>query len=352
MARSLRRRLEDLLASLEPTMRDYFLASIIDIRSGVTLRVLVERLERGDVNGAIEALNIEPEAFDRLSIAIREAYGEGGRFEVDNLPRVRDPDGARVVFRFGVRNLAGEQWLQEHSSQLITRVTADQIQAAQVVLEEGLQRGQNPRTTALDLVGRVSRATNSREGGTLGLTTPQTGYVLKAKEELLSGDPESLKHYLTRGRRDKRFDRTVMKAIREGKPVPADMVTKITGRYADGLLNLRGETVAQKETMTALAKGRFDAMRQQIDAGKVDVQDITKEWRHSGLTENARVQHVHMHGKSVGFEEDFIMPDGTRMKYPHDPDAPIDHTAGCHCTFRISVDYTGALARRLKQAGG
>lgn len=194
MARSLRRRLEDLLASLEPTMRDVFLAAVDDLRNGITLRVLVERLERGDVSGAIEALNIEPEAFDRLAIAIREAYGEGGRFEVDNLPTVRDPDGARVVFRFGTRDLPGEEWLRSYSSQLITRVTVDQVASAQVTLEAGLRRGQGPNTTGLDLVGRVDRSTNRRRGGTIGLTAPQAGYVMTAKDDLLSGDPERMRH--------------------------------------------------------------------------------------------------------------------------------------------------------------
>ncbi|MER8471545.1 phage tail terminator-like protein [Mesorhizobium sp. M1405] len=34
-----------------------------------------------------------------------------------------------------------------------------------------------------------------------------------------------MRAYLTRKRRDKRFDRTITAAIRDGKPIPTDMVT-------------------------------------------------------------------------------------------------------------------------------
>ena len=63
----LRRKIDALLDEHMPLIREAFLASIADISSQVTLKLLVERLERGDIGGAIEALNVERPAFNRLA---------------------------------------------------------------------------------------------------------------------------------------------------------------------------------------------------------------------------------------------------------------------------------------------
>lgn len=338
---------EELLSRYEPMVREAFLSAVDEIRNGVTLRVVVERLERGDVAGAIDAMGLEPEAFARLERAIAEAYNGGGTAVVGNLPLVRDPDGNRVRFYFGVRNPEAESWLREHSAQLVTRIVDDQREALRATFTEGLTEGQNPTRTALNAIGRVNRATNRREGGIVGLTAPQERYVSAARRELLSGDPEQLRHYLTRGRRDKRFDRTVQKAIREGKSLPPDMVARIAGRYADGLLALRGEAIGMNETMTALHKSRHDAIAQQIASGKLVASDVRKVWKHTPA-EHPRLHHRAMNGKSVPFGEKFVLPNGVVMDYPHSEDAPASETIFCRCTYSIKIDYFAAVERRFR----
>jgi hypothetical protein len=59
----------------------------------------------------------------------------------------------------------------------ITEIVADQKTAVRNFLEAGLAEGANPRTTALDLVGRISGASGKREGGVIGLTSSQEGWV-------------------------------------------------------------------------------------------------------------------------------------------------------------------------------
>lgn len=340
---------EELLSRYEPMVREAFLSAVDEIRNGATLRVIVERLERGDVAGAIDALWLEPEAFARLERAIAEAYNAGGTAVVGNFPIVRDPDGNRVRFYFGVRNPEAEQWLREHAAQLVTRATEDMKEALRQTFTEGLTEGQNPTRTALNAIGRVNRATNRREGGIVGLTAPQERYVSAARRELLSGDPEQLRHYLTRGRRDKRFDRTVQKAIREETPLPPETVARITGRYADRLLELRGDAIGLNETMAALAKSREDAIQQQIEAGKIDVEAVTKVWKHTPQ-ERPRHHHRAMNGKSVPWGEQFELPSGTRMSYPHAPDAPAHETVFCKCTWSVKIDYFASVVRRARAA--
>lgn len=345
MTRPTRAIIEELLARYDEVIRDAFLAAIQDIRSSITLRVIVERLEKGDVEGAMSALQLDRDAFSRLELAIADAYNSGGAATVGNLPKLTDPAGNRVVFRFGVRNPEAEAWLRDHSSTLVTRIVDDQRIAIRTALVDGLEQGRNPRQTALDVVGRVSRATNQREGGIIGLTAAQERYVATARQDLLSGDPERLRHYLTLGRRDKRFDRSILKAIREGKPLPREMVDRITGRYADRLLELRGEMLARTETMMALGKSRDDAIRQQIAAGKIMAEDVTKTWRSAG---DGRVRHTHsvLNGRKVGIDGYFQSPSGAMLKHPGDPSAPISETSGCRCFVEYRVDYFASVVRR------
>jgi hypothetical protein len=338
---------EELLAAHEPKIRAAFIDAVRDLVDNITLRVVVERLERGDVAGAIDAMHLDAEAFGMLERAIADAYNSGGQATVGNLPRLIDPTGARVVFRFSIRNPEAEAWLRQHSSTLVTRIVDDQREAIRTAFTEGLAQGQNPRVSALDVVGRVSRVSNRREGGVIGLTAQQERFVASARQELSSGDPEAMAHYLTRGRRDKRFDRTIAKAIREGKPVPADMVARITGRYADSLLALRGELIGQNETATALNESRKEGIRQQIASGKIAEQDVRKTWKHTP-GEHPRLHHLAMNGKSVAWGEKFVLPNGVEMDHPHSSDAPISETAFCKCLWLPKISYFAAVERRFR----
>lgn len=341
--------IEELLNRYDAAIREAFLDSIADIRDDVVLRELAEWLERGDIEGALRALHLDPEAFYRLDRAIRIAYDEAGQLTTENLPRAVDGFGNRVVFRWGVRNIEAEQWLNNHSATLVTNIIDDQRSAIRTALSEGLSRGDNPRQTALDIVGRVSRASNRREGGIIGLTGQQERFVANARRELLSGDEESLRAYLTRGRRDRRFDRTIEKAIRDGRALDRDAVTRIVGRYSDRLLQLRGEMLARTETLRSMGQGRHDAVAQQIRAGKIDVRDVTKIWHSVG---DDRVRHSHraLNGKKQEFEAAFVSPSGARLRYPGDPDAPASETIGCRCWCEFKIDFAARLVRQRQAA--
>src|SRR5262245_51560079 len=123
---SSRERIDQLIEDFEPRLRKAFLSSVAGIRDSVVLKVIVERLERGDVNGALDALHLDPEAFARLELEIAEAYNSGGSATVAEFPRVTDPSGDRVVFHFGVRNLGAESWLRNHSASLVREILDDQ----------------------------------------------------------------------------------------------------------------------------------------------------------------------------------------------------------------------------------
>lgn len=334
--------LELLSATWETTIRLAWIEAVNSIRSGIVLKRIVERLERGDLPGAIRALNLDESAYSPLSEALRQAYNAGGVATVDQMPALRDPEGYRLVVRFDMRNPEAETWLRDHSSTLITRIHQDQVVAIRESLSAGLERGDNPTRTALNVVGRVNRATGRREGGVIGLTSQQARYVQSATQELLSGDPEALRHYLTRERRDKRFDKTVLKAIAEEKSLPIETVNRITGRYSDGLLKLRGDMIARTETMAALNASQVAAYRQAIGEGKIDAQAVVKVW-HSARDDRVRYSHSRLNGQRVGINGRFTSPYGSQLEYPGDPKAPTFETVGCRCWMQVRVDHLAGL---------
>lgn len=344
-----RREIDALLAQYEPRRREAFMRAISETVDAITLLRVLEALERRDIEAAVRAIGLDPAAFGPLQLAISETYYAAGMGEAASI-RAHDPDGNRVVFRFGVRNIETEEWLRASSASLVTGIVEDQANGLRQSFAAGLARGDNPRTTALDVIGRVSRASGRREGGIIGLTSLQAGYVDRARDNLLSGDPARMREYLTLGRRDKRFDRTVLKAIREGRALTSEEVTKITGRLADSYLQLRGETIARHETMQAIAKGRDDAIRQAVAAGKIEADTTTKTWRNAA---DGRVRPTHQHGslggQTVPLDQPFISASGARLRYPHDPAAPTSETLGCRCWVDYKMDFFARVVRRYQE---
>jgi hypothetical protein len=335
---------EQLVSTIEPMLRKAFLDAIDDITSNIVLRRVVERLERHDIVGAIEAMHLDPAAFRPLDEAVRQAFNGGGVAAVEGMPTLRDPSGYQIVIRWDARNVFAEEWLRLHSSTLITNIIADQQTAIRTTLETGLARGDNPTRTALSVVGRINRATGKREGGIIGLTAQQGGFVENARRELSSGDPDAMRNYLTRGRRDRRFDRTVAKAIAEGKALPPDMVAKIAGRYSDGLLALRGETLARTETMAALGQSQEEAYRQAIAKGSVQADQVEGTW-HTAGDNRVRDTHEAINGQKVKFGQPFRSPSGALLLYPGDTSlgAGPSEICNCRCWRELRINFFAGL---------
>lgn len=325
-----RDQIEALIEHWAPEIRIAFLAAIEDIVSKAEIGRIAEALERGNVADAIRAVHLDPAAFRGIETAIAQAYNAGGAATVGGLPTFREPSGGRIVIRFDARNPRAETWLTDHSSRLITSIVDDQRTAIRSALTTGMELGNNPRTTALDIVGRINPVTGRREGGIIGLTSQQERYVANARAELLSGDPTQMRAYLTRGRRDARFDRTVLKAINSGEPLDAATVNRITGRYSDGLLSLRGEVIGRTESMTALGEAQMEGFRQAVDNGAIRAQDVRRVWR---TARDARVRDSHkaMEGESVGLDQPFS---NGRM-FPSEP--------GCRCVVESRIDFLANL---------
>ena len=202
-----RNRIIDKLDDLEPELAQAFRDAVRQIRSRARLARLEAAIDRGDFQAAIRAAGIDRSAavWALVTEQMRQAYIEGGRFFQSEAP-------ARFGFVFDMNNPRAEAWLRANSSRLITEISDDQREAVRVGLEAGSRRGDNPRRTALNLVGRIGQS-GRREGGIVGLTSRQAQAVENARDELLAGDSA----YFQRKRRDKRFDGLLRRAIARGE---------------------------------------------------------------------------------------------------------------------------------------
>lgn len=146
--------------------------------------------------------------------------------------------------------------------------------------------------------------------------------------------------------RDRRFDRSVLKAIREGAGLPAELQARMRTAYANRALRWRAENIARTETMRALGAAQTLAWRQGIDKGVVARDAIRRYW----VTANdERVRHTHrmipgMNKGGVGWDEPFRTPTGESMHAPHDVD-PM-----CRCRERIDVDFLAPGVAALRRA--
>jgi hypothetical protein len=198
-----------------------------------------------------------------------------------------------------------------------------------------MNAGQSPRRTALDIAGRIDK-TGRRQGGLIGLSSPQMEYIANARAELR--DPEAMANYLTRARRDRRFDKSVQRAMAAGKSLKSDAIDKIVGRYSDRLLALRGEVIARTESLTAFSSAQWEAMQQLVESGQVE--GVEKVWRSAG---DARVRHSHsiLSGVRKPLGEPFRSPTGAMLQHPGDGSlgAGGADLIACRCWMEPKVDW-------------
>lgn len=331
---SQRRLFRELAAKFGLEVANAYLAAIRDITSQVEVQKLILAIERRDLQAALDALHLNRAAFQPVEAKIAEAFVAGGQGAVSSMP-----PAVSIGFRFDPGNQRAAAILRETAGTLISRLTDNEVDQARSFLAEGMARGAGPRSVALDLVGRISRATGQREGGLIGLSGPQREYVATARAELASTDPALLRNYLTRKQRDRRYDKAVIRAIETGKAVPADTARTAVTRYSARLVRLRGEVIARTEGLPAIRAAKHEAYQQLANDGRVDVMDIVRGW---STNQDGRQRDTHdaMNGQEVrGLDAPFTSPSGAQFMYPGDTSrgAPASEVIACRCDEFIAI---------------
>lgn len=340
MARTPKQTLDYLIDLFTPEIRTIFLAAIEDVTDNAIIVDIVKAIEEGNPEKAFQAIGFTPAAMRPVTAVIDRAFERGGVLTGETFPKYLNTPSGRTVFRFDTRNSRSEAWLRDHSSQLITRITDEARANVRTVLERGMLEGRNPRSVALDIVGRVDPASRKRIGGIIGLTENQETWVNNARRRLQNLDNK----YFNMELRDKRFDRIVQRAIADNRPLPADTVDKIIVSYKNNALRYRGENIARTEAIQALNRSEWEAHMQAVDIGALNRSDVRRHWDSAGDS-RVRWSHRGMDSKyaaeGVGLEEPFQSPSGALMMFPGDTSlgAGADEVCMCRCRVRLKVDF-------------
>lgn len=336
-----RQRLDDLINLFVPRIRAAFYAAVENVVDNVILNEVIAAIELGDLDRAFRSLGVSPGALRPLTASLENAFEDGGVMMGATFPRHLDTPGAKIAFHFDVRNRRAEDWLRNQSSTLVTRIENEARNNVRSVLEIGMSEGRNPRNVALDIVGRIDPTTGKRVGGVIGLTENQQFWADSARRKLITLD----KDYFTMELRDKRFDRTVAKAIESGKPLPVETVDKLISRYRVNALKFRGDTIARTEAIQSLNRSEWEATKQAVETGAIKESAVQREWDDTG-DRRTRYSHRKMNGQRVGIDEPFVSPSGARLMFPGDTSlgAPGAEVIGCRCRVRTVVDWLDGVS--------
>jgi hypothetical protein len=218
---------------------------------------------------------------------------------------------------------------------LVTNIVNEQLDTLRTVIGDQLAAGIAPRKIAVQIAGPV--VNGNRQGGFIGLSRPQVGYLANARAELTALDAG----YFSRTLRDRRFDPLVRKAIADGKPLAQADIDRIAARYSDRMLKHRADTIARTESITALRMGRREGIEQAIEAGAIRADTLTRVWS-ATMDARTRPEHMDMNGQEVvGMDTPFQLPDGSLMMEPGDTSLGADpaQTINCRCFSEHRVDW-------------
>lgn len=91
MPKGLPQSAQSALDKLEPAMREAFLSAIAEIKNAVQLRIVMDHIAAGRIDQAIVALRLEDAFFDPVARLIGEAFVQGGRTALGDMPAIPDP---------------------------------------------------------------------------------------------------------------------------------------------------------------------------------------------------------------------------------------------------------------------
>jgi len=304
-------------------------AAITQIADETTLVELERLIKAGDVEGVVQLVSGKvPAAFEQVRDAELAAMAVAGRETMQIVPPRKTPNG-RVAVSFKPGNQRAVERVDQLHTDMIREVSEDTRETIRDELRTQLDRGENPRTAAR----RIKKS--------IGLTRHQADIARRARERLESGDPQELRKYLGMKQRDRRFDGSVVKMIKDGTPLGQDRIDKMADAYTRKSVQNRAETIARDQSLAALDSGQSSAIDQAVSEDVIREEDVLQEWVHS---RDSRVRDAHravpaMNRGGIRRGQTFNTPLGPLQK-PRDRGSPGSvpgNLIQCRCTMIVRI---------------
>jgi hypothetical protein len=310
-------RLNALLDQQESRIANVFRAAVIALKDEINLDELANLIEQGRLEEAMDGLK---EIADRLAVASNVAFVTSGQ---STATWMASAGVGRVVFdHVNWRAVAA---MQANGLTIIREFTAEQRRATNLALVSGIEAGINPR----------AQARNFRDS--IGLTEEQWTHVASYRRvlERVGSSEAGQTAAVQRALRDRRGDAQVIRAIREGQPLPKEKVDWLVERYAARYVKHRSEVIGRTEALRAVHQGNEEMYRQAIDDGTIDPAKLERKWV-TRIDGRERRTHMRLNGQKRGWDEPWTTVNGT-IRYPGDPDAPAKETIQCRCAVTTRV---------------
>lgn len=319
--------IQNLSARMEKRLQVQFLIGIEKVKNSLDLNTIQGFLEAGHVSMAIDMVNttLIQDGFTGFSTTLVDSFVAGGQLAASFVPPLTSATtGIAVNVAFDQVNPAVVQIMQAYQMNKIREITADVRVTIQAALQNAMEHGLGPAQAARDFRDSI------------GLTANQEKAVQTYRAALENRSQNALQREL----RDRRFDPSISRAIREQKNLSKEQIDKMVSRYRDKYLKYRSETIARTESIRTLNVTGKQVWNDLVADGKLEEDRVRRFWvsTHDGRTRHAHVQIPIMNKEGVGLDDPFESPLGPIL-YPGDPRALAANVINCRCAvFTRIVD--------------
>jgi len=304
--------LNQLLDAAEPRIRRRFLQLLAQSRDMVTIEEIATLVEAGQY---LEAMSVMENVAPGLHNSLVEVYAQAGLNAALFITET-----AKTPVEFTLLSDEAVNTLRTHRMRLVREIT-QQTQAAMVeTAQAAIAEGAHPYETA-------RRIKNG-----LGLTQHQAQSVNNYRSLLERGSKSALQREL----RDRRFDRTVERAIRERRPLTSEQVNRMVARYEQRMIQHRAKTIALTESQSMLHEGEEEMFEQAVREKKIQRKQVLRTWRTAGDM-RVRDSHAPMNGQQRFMGDLFVTGAGRYVRWPGDVNAPASERINCRCVLQRRV---------------
>lgn len=278
-------------AALSPELRNALLRAFQLIRESIPEAELARIIASGNVEAVLRvALNeaVTDIAFRQVRERIRRGVETNVVYFAKDLPKGGKVNGT-IGVGFDILNPKTIEGIRALDTKVVQTLALETRDVVKAVVENGLRDGVNPRAIARDL-----RAV-------IGLSPTQSASVDNFRRMLEEGDREALRRSL----RDRRFDRTLDRALgANGDGLAAGAIDTQVDAYRRRMLAFNAETNARTASIDAMKLGQRLTWQDAAAKGIVKLELLEKTWR--GVKDDReRPEHLAMEGQTVGFDEPF-----------------------------------------------
>lgn len=312
--------MEQLLTAIEERLGHSWVTVVEHLRDTNDIEDIARHLHAGDIDGAVQGVE---QAAARFAASVADEYTTAGKEVASWL----DGEKADRLVTFDGTNPRAVQWARDNGAELVRGVSQESRATITQAVSRGLSEGRNP----LDVAKEVRDA--------IGLTPSQEAAVASYRRALEQGD---LTNALGRQLSSGHSDRTIRAARDQERALTQQQIDLAVDRYRANYVDYRAQVIARTEGLRALHQGADEMIQQAIENGDVEHDELVQEWHTAGdgkVRESHRTVVADADGKKTKAVDDlWVTGDGNRLRFPGDPDAPIEETAQCRCVMSTTID--------------